>query len=79
MIIFFTFEFFSHLLDDSSRVKLSIIHGSPYDDYINANYIPVRTDTKIVSHSVSASVLENIILLTAMLCVNYSSIIHINV
>nr|XP_046249269.1 receptor-type tyrosine-protein phosphatase beta-like isoform X6 [Scatophagus argus] len=25
---------------DSSRVKLSIIHGSPYDDYINANYIP---------------------------------------
>ncbi|TWW75630.1 Receptor-type tyrosine-protein phosphatase eta, partial [Takifugu flavidus] len=25
---------------DSSRVKLSIIHGNPYDDYINANYIP---------------------------------------
>ncbi|XP_034734384.1 receptor-type tyrosine-protein phosphatase eta [Etheostoma cragini] len=25
---------------DSSRVKLSIIHGSPYDDYINANYMP---------------------------------------
>uniref|UniRef100_A0A8C4DIL8 protein-tyrosine-phosphatase n=1 Tax=Dicentrarchus labrax TaxID=13489 RepID=A0A8C4DIL8_DICLA len=24
---------------DSSRVKLSIIHGSPYDDYINANYM----------------------------------------
>ncbi|XP_070827425.1 receptor-type tyrosine-protein phosphatase eta-like [Chaetodon trifascialis] len=25
---------------DSSRVKLSIIHGNPYDDYINANYMP---------------------------------------
>ncbi|CAN9498789.1 unnamed protein product [Ophioblennius macclurei] len=25
---------------DSSRVKLSIIHGSPHDDYINANYVP---------------------------------------
>uniref|UniRef100_A0A8D3AB96 protein-tyrosine-phosphatase n=2 Tax=Scophthalmus maximus TaxID=52904 RepID=A0A8D3AB96_SCOMX len=25
---------------ESSRVKLSIIHGSPYDDYINANYMP---------------------------------------
>ncbi|KAM8861615.1 receptor-type tyrosine-protein phosphatase eta-like [Synchiropus picturatus] len=25
---------------DSSRVKLSIISGSPYDDYINANYMP---------------------------------------
>ncbi|XP_029951415.1 receptor-type tyrosine-protein phosphatase beta isoform X5 [Salarias fasciatus] len=25
---------------DSSRVKLSIIHGSPNDDYINANYMP---------------------------------------
>ncbi|XP_062418961.1 receptor-type tyrosine-protein phosphatase eta [Pungitius pungitius] len=25
---------------DSSRVKLSIIHGSPYEDYINANYMP---------------------------------------
>ncbi|KAM9854710.1 receptor-type tyrosine-protein phosphatase eta-like [Aulostomus maculatus] len=25
---------------DSSRVRLSIIHGSPYDDYINANYMP---------------------------------------
>ncbi|KAM3608811.1 uncharacterized protein V6R79_005192 [Siganus canaliculatus] len=25
---------------DSSRVKLSIIHGSPHDDYINANYMP---------------------------------------
>ncbi|XP_077372151.1 receptor-type tyrosine-protein phosphatase eta isoform X2 [Festucalex cinctus] len=25
---------------DSSRVKLSIIHGVPYDDYINANYMP---------------------------------------
>ncbi|XP_057692294.1 receptor-type tyrosine-protein phosphatase eta isoform X2 [Corythoichthys intestinalis] len=25
---------------DHSRVKLSIIHGSPYDDYINANYMP---------------------------------------
>ncbi|XP_069577895.1 receptor-type tyrosine-protein phosphatase eta-like [Brachyistius frenatus] len=25
---------------DSSRVKLSITHGSPYDDYINANYMP---------------------------------------
>ncbi|XP_077424965.1 receptor-type tyrosine-protein phosphatase eta-like [Vanacampus margaritifer] len=25
---------------DSSRVKLSIIHGIPYDDYINANYMP---------------------------------------
>ncbi|XP_042352632.1 receptor-type tyrosine-protein phosphatase eta isoform X3 [Plectropomus leopardus] len=25
---------------DSSRVKLSIVHGSPYDDYINANYMP---------------------------------------
>nr|XP_033940757.1 receptor-type tyrosine-protein phosphatase eta isoform X3 [Pseudochaenichthys georgianus] len=25
---------------DFSRVKLSIIHGSPYDDYINANYMP---------------------------------------
>ncbi|KAM6925928.1 receptor-type tyrosine-protein phosphatase eta-like [Lycodopsis pacificus] len=25
---------------DSSRVKLSIIHGSPYDDYINASYMP---------------------------------------
>ncbi|XP_077451337.1 receptor-type tyrosine-protein phosphatase eta-like [Stigmatopora argus] len=24
---------------DVSRVKLSIIHGSPYDDYINANYV----------------------------------------
>lgn len=35
---------FFHLSDDSSRVKLSIIHGSPYDDYINANYMPVRTE-----------------------------------
>uniref|UniRef100_A0A8C7YC66 protein-tyrosine-phosphatase n=1 Tax=Oryzias sinensis TaxID=183150 RepID=A0A8C7YC66_9TELE len=26
--------------DDSSRVKLSIIHGDPCDDYINANYMP---------------------------------------
>uniref|UniRef100_A0AAZ1XKE4 protein-tyrosine-phosphatase n=1 Tax=Oreochromis aureus TaxID=47969 RepID=A0AAZ1XKE4_OREAU len=26
--------------DDSSRVKLSILHGSPSDDYINANYMP---------------------------------------
>ncbi|KAM6936903.1 receptor-type tyrosine-protein phosphatase eta-like [Xenentodon cancila] len=25
---------------DSSRVKLSIVHGSQYDDYINANYMP---------------------------------------
>ncbi|XP_041651491.1 receptor-type tyrosine-protein phosphatase beta isoform X4 [Cheilinus undulatus] len=25
---------------DHSRVKLSIIHGSPHDDYINANYMP---------------------------------------
>nr|XP_029134862.1 LOW QUALITY PROTEIN: receptor-type tyrosine-protein phosphatase eta [Labrus bergylta] len=25
---------------DSSRVKLSIVHGSPYEDYINANYMP---------------------------------------
>ncbi|XP_072291738.1 receptor-type tyrosine-protein phosphatase eta [Eucyclogobius newberryi] len=25
---------------DASRVKLSIIHGNPLDDYINANYIP---------------------------------------
>ncbi|XP_058501447.1 receptor-type tyrosine-protein phosphatase eta [Solea solea] len=25
---------------DCSRVKLSIIHGSPFDDYINANYMP---------------------------------------
>ncbi|XP_036964427.1 receptor-type tyrosine-protein phosphatase beta-like isoform X4 [Acanthopagrus latus] len=25
---------------DSSRVKLSIIHGNPYDDYVNANYMP---------------------------------------
>ncbi|XP_059191053.1 receptor-type tyrosine-protein phosphatase eta isoform X2 [Centropristis striata] len=25
---------------DASRVKLSIIQGSPYDDYINANYMP---------------------------------------
>nr|XP_019957680.1 PREDICTED: receptor-type tyrosine-protein phosphatase eta-like [Paralichthys olivaceus] len=25
---------------DFSRVKLSIIHGSPYDDYINASYMP---------------------------------------
>ncbi|XP_037539109.1 receptor-type tyrosine-protein phosphatase eta [Nematolebias whitei] len=25
---------------DSSRVKLSIIHGSPNEDYINANYMP---------------------------------------
>ncbi|XP_026220782.1 phosphatidylinositol phosphatase PTPRQ-like isoform X35 [Anabas testudineus] len=25
---------------DSSRVKLSIIHGDPHDDYINANYMP---------------------------------------
>ncbi|RVE72230.1 hypothetical protein OJAV_G00059530 [Oryzias javanicus] len=25
---------------DSSRVKLSIIHGDPCDDYINANYMP---------------------------------------
>nr|XP_024658913.1 titin isoform X10 [Maylandia zebra] len=25
---------------DSSRVKLSILHGSPSDDYINANYMP---------------------------------------
>ncbi|XP_062245321.1 receptor-type tyrosine-protein phosphatase eta isoform X2 [Platichthys flesus] len=25
---------------DFSRVKLSIIHGSPFDDYINANYMP---------------------------------------
>ncbi len=26
--------------DDASRVKLSMC-GSPFDDYINANYIPV--------------------------------------
>lgn len=39
----------SRLPDDSSRVKLSIIQGSPYDDYINANYMPVRTDS--LSHS----------------------------
>uniref|UniRef100_A0AAV2KZU1 protein-tyrosine-phosphatase n=1 Tax=Knipowitschia caucasica TaxID=637954 RepID=A0AAV2KZU1_KNICA len=25
---------------DASRVKLSIMHGNPIDDYINANYIP---------------------------------------
>ncbi|XP_041852407.1 receptor-type tyrosine-protein phosphatase eta isoform X2 [Melanotaenia boesemani] len=25
---------------DSSRVKLSIVHGNPHDDYINANYMP---------------------------------------
>ncbi|XP_068595959.1 receptor-type tyrosine-protein phosphatase beta [Brachionichthys hirsutus] len=25
---------------DCSRVKLSIVHGSPYDDYINASYVP---------------------------------------
>ncbi|XP_060931826.1 receptor-type tyrosine-protein phosphatase beta-like isoform X5 [Limanda limanda] len=25
---------------DFSRVKLSIIHGNPFDDYINANYMP---------------------------------------
>ena len=43
------FILFSHLLDDSSRVKLSIIHGSPYDDYINANYMPVRTDALLNS------------------------------
>ncbi len=40
-----SYTLFSRLLDDPSRVKLSIIHGSPYDDYINANYMPVRTDT----------------------------------
>lgn len=32
----------SFLIDDTSRVKLSI-HGSLFDDYINANYIAVRT------------------------------------
>lgn len=42
-IVFITSAFFV-TSDDSSRVKLSIIHGSPYDDYINANYMPVRTD-----------------------------------
>ncbi|XP_061628616.1 receptor-type tyrosine-protein phosphatase eta isoform X1 [Phyllopteryx taeniolatus] len=31
---------------DSSRVKLSIIHGSPYDDYINANYMPGHNSKK---------------------------------
>ncbi|XP_068169430.1 receptor-type tyrosine-protein phosphatase eta-like [Antennarius striatus] len=31
---------------DCSRVKLSIIHGSPYDDYINANYIPGHNSRK---------------------------------
>uniref|UniRef100_A0A3B4V9B2 protein-tyrosine-phosphatase n=1 Tax=Seriola dumerili TaxID=41447 RepID=A0A3B4V9B2_SERDU len=31
---------YNNVLPDSSRVKLSIIHGSPYDDYINANYMP---------------------------------------
>ncbi|XP_043980901.1 receptor-type tyrosine-protein phosphatase eta isoform X2 [Gambusia affinis] len=25
---------------DSSRVKLSVVHGSPNEDYINANYMP---------------------------------------
>ncbi|KTF74821.1 hypothetical protein cypCar_00037186, partial [Cyprinus carpio] len=30
------------LSDDASRVKLSVC-GSPFDDYINANYIPVVT------------------------------------
>lgn len=43
LIVFITSAFFV-TSDDSSRVKLSIIHGSPYDDYINANYMPVRTD-----------------------------------
>ncbi|KAM7003473.1 receptor-type tyrosine-protein phosphatase eta-like [Tautogolabrus adspersus] len=31
---------------DSSRVKLSIIHGSPFDDYINANYTPGYNSSK---------------------------------
>uniref|UniRef100_A0A3Q3EI83 protein-tyrosine-phosphatase n=1 Tax=Kryptolebias marmoratus TaxID=37003 RepID=A0A3Q3EI83_KRYMA len=31
---------YSNVLPDSSRVKLSIIHGSPNEDYINANYMP---------------------------------------
>nr|XP_020469476.1 receptor-type tyrosine-protein phosphatase eta [Monopterus albus] len=31
---------------DSSRVKLSVIHGSPYDDYINANYMPGHNSRK---------------------------------
>lgn len=47
--------------DDSSRVKLSIIHGSPYDDYINANYMPVRTDAPQSSSSVIPSSSVNII------------------
>uniref|UniRef100_A0A3Q3E9H5 protein-tyrosine-phosphatase n=1 Tax=Labrus bergylta TaxID=56723 RepID=A0A3Q3E9H5_9LABR len=31
---------YNNVLPDSSRVKLSIVHGSPYEDYINANYMP---------------------------------------
>uniref|UniRef100_A0A3P9LZI6 protein-tyrosine-phosphatase n=2 Tax=Oryzias latipes TaxID=8090 RepID=A0A3P9LZI6_ORYLA len=31
---------YNNVLPDSSRVKLSIIHGDPCDDYINANYMP---------------------------------------
>lgn len=60
---FISFTLFSHILDDSSRVKLSIIHGSPFDDYINANYMPVRTDSlKQLSASVIASVSINSLL-----------------
>ncbi|XP_026167719.1 receptor-type tyrosine-protein phosphatase eta isoform X3 [Mastacembelus armatus] len=31
---------------DSSRVRLSIVHGNPYDDYINANYMPGHNSRK---------------------------------
>lgn len=34
--------------DDSSRVKLSVL-GSPFDDYINASYMPVGKTTKNIS------------------------------
>lgn len=37
-------------------MKLSIIHGSPYDDYINANYMPVRTDTSLAQIVTTRSV-----------------------
>lgn len=59
-IVFITSAFFV-VSDDSSRVKLSIIYGSPYDDYINANYMPVRTDApqSLLRHSFIISTYYN--------------------
>lgn len=85
-ILHILFTLFSRLLDDPSRVKLSIIHGSPYDDYINANYMPVRTDTlsSSLSHCFSICKHPTRQLNCSFLCsmphyLNYSTFIYIDV